>query len=31
MTAISYGKEKPVCTEHDEACWQRNRRADIKQ
>ena len=24
---ISYGKERPVCTESNEACWQRNRRA----
>lgn len=24
---ISYGKERPVCTESDESCWQRNRRA----
>ena len=23
---ISYGKEVPVCTEHDERCWQQNRR-----
>lgn len=29
MTTISYGKEKPVCTEHNEACWQKNRRAHI--
>ncbi|HUM16309.1 MAG TPA: peptidoglycan-associated lipoprotein Pal [Candidatus Nitrosotalea sp.] len=27
MVAISYGKERPVCTEHNEACWSRNRRA----
>jgi peptidoglycan-associated lipoprotein len=27
MVAISYGKERPVCTEHDESCWARNRRA----
>jgi peptidoglycan-associated lipoprotein len=26
---ISYGKEKPACTEHDEACWQKNRRIHI--
>ncbi len=26
---VSYGKEKPVCSEHDEACWQRNRRVHI--
>jgi peptidoglycan-associated lipoprotein len=24
---ISYGKEKPFCTESNEACWQQNRRA----
>jgi peptidoglycan-associated lipoprotein len=29
LSVISYGKEKPVCTEHDEACWQRNRRIHI--
>jgi peptidoglycan-associated lipoprotein len=27
MVAISYGKERPVCTEHSEACWAQNRRA----
>ena len=26
MTTISYGKEKPVCMEHNETCWQQNRR-----
>ena len=26
---VSYGEEKPVCTEHDESCWQRNRRDDF--
>lgn len=26
---ISYGKEKPVCTEHNERCWQKNRRIHI--
>jgi peptidoglycan-associated lipoprotein len=29
LTVISYGKEKPVCTEETEACWQKNRRAHI--
>jgi peptidoglycan-associated lipoprotein len=24
---ISYGKEKPFCTEGNESCWQQNRRA----
>jgi len=27
MKTISYGKERPVCTDHDESCWQKNRRA----
>ncbi len=27
LKTISYGKERPQCTESDEACWQRNRRA----
>lgn len=27
LMTISYGKERPVCTESDEGCWQRNRRA----
>ena len=26
VRTISYGKEKPVCDAHDEACWQQNRR-----
>jgi peptidoglycan-associated lipoprotein len=31
LKTISYGKEKAVCTEHDEECWQKNRRAHITQ
>jgi peptidoglycan-associated lipoprotein len=27
ITIISYGEERPLCTEHTEACWARNRRA----
>ncbi len=27
LTPISYGKEKPFCTESNEQCWQENRRA----
>jgi peptidoglycan-associated lipoprotein len=27
LTLISYGKDRPVCTDSTEACWQRNRRA----
>jgi peptidoglycan-associated lipoprotein len=26
VKTISFGKEKPVCSEHDESCWQQNRR-----
>jgi peptidoglycan-associated lipoprotein len=26
MSIISYGKEKPFCTGHNEVCWQSNRR-----
>ena len=29
LTVISYGKEKPVCTDQTEDCWQKNRRAHI--
>jgi peptidoglycan-associated lipoprotein len=31
LKTISYGKEKQLCSEHDEACWQKNRRAHITQ
>jgi peptidoglycan-associated lipoprotein len=27
MNTMSWGKEHPFCTEHDETCWQQNRRA----
>jgi peptidoglycan-associated lipoprotein len=27
VTIISYGEERPVCTEHNTACWAKNRRA----
>jgi peptidoglycan-associated lipoprotein len=30
MNTISYGKEKPICQEHNEACWSKNRRDDFK-
>lgn len=30
LDTISYGYEKPVCTEHNEACWAKNRRAALK-
>jgi peptidoglycan-associated lipoprotein len=29
LTAISYGKERPVCPESTESCWARNRRAHV--
>ena len=29
IETISYGEEKPVCTEQSEACWAKNRRAHI--
>ena len=31
LATISYGKDKPSCTDHDEACWQKNRRTHITQ
>ncbi|HEX2602664.1 MAG TPA: peptidoglycan-associated lipoprotein Pal [Gemmatimonadaceae bacterium] len=27
---VSYGEERPVCTEHNETCWQQNRRDDFR-
>jgi peptidoglycan-associated lipoprotein len=29
ITLLSYGKEKPGCTEDSEECWQKNRRDDF--
>jgi peptidoglycan-associated lipoprotein len=29
LRTISYGEERPVCHEHNESCWWRNRRAEI--
>ena len=29
ISIISYGKEKPFCTESNESCWQQNRRAHL--
>jgi peptidoglycan-associated lipoprotein len=26
MQTVSYGKERPVCSESNDACWSRNRR-----
>lgn len=30
LKTVSYGKEHPLCTDHDEACWAKNRRAAVK-
>jgi peptidoglycan-associated lipoprotein len=29
LNLVSMGKERQICEEHDEACWQRNRRVHI--
>jgi peptidoglycan-associated lipoprotein len=29
IDTVSWGKERPFCTEHNEACWQQNRRAHL--
>ncbi|WP_305805709.1 peptidoglycan-associated lipoprotein Pal [Stenotrophomonas sp. YIM B06876] len=29
LTVVSYGEERPVCTESNEACWAQNRRVEI--
>jgi peptidoglycan-associated lipoprotein len=29
LKTVSYGKERPQCTESNEACWQKNRRAHL--
>lgn len=29
INTVSYGKEKPFCTESNEACWQQNRRGHM--
>jgi len=29
ITIISYGEERPVCTQHNEECWSKNRRAQF--
>ncbi len=30
MALISYGESKPICSEHNDGCWQQNRRVDFK-
>jgi peptidoglycan-associated lipoprotein len=29
LNVVSYGEERPVCREHGESCWQKNRRVEI--
>jgi peptidoglycan-associated lipoprotein len=29
ISLISYGKEKPICSEQNEECWQKDRRGDF--
>ncbi len=29
LDTVSYGKENPVCMDHNESCWQKNRRIHI--
>ena len=29
LTVVSYGEERPVCTETGEGCWSRNRRVEL--
>ncbi|MGB4549714.1 MAG: peptidoglycan-associated lipoprotein Pal, partial [Syntrophales bacterium] len=29
ISTISYGEDRPVCRESNEACWSKNRRADF--
>ncbi len=29
LTVVSYGEERPTCTESNEACWSQNRRVEI--
>ncbi len=29
ISLVSYGKEKPICSESTEGCWQKNRRDDL--
>ena len=30
MSLVSYGESNPVCSSHNQNCWKKNRRADIK-
>jgi peptidoglycan-associated lipoprotein len=30
LKTVSYGKERPLCEEHNEECWSKNRRAAVR-
>jgi peptidoglycan-associated lipoprotein len=30
IETVTYGEERPVCNESNEACWSRNRRAEFQ-
>jgi peptidoglycan-associated lipoprotein len=30
LSTVSFGEEKPVCSEHNESCWSQNRRVEFK-
>ena len=30
LSTVSYGKDRPQCTDHNEDCWQKNRRVHFK-
>jgi peptidoglycan-associated lipoprotein len=29
LTVVSYGEERPICTDSSEGCWSQNRRVEI--
>lgn len=29
VTVVSYGEERPICTDSDDSCWSKNRRGEI--
>ena len=29
LNVVSYGEERPVCRQHDESCWSKNRRVEF--
>jgi len=29
VSTVSYGEEKPICKDANEACWSKNRRGDF--